>query len=109
VASRLLLDTIYKEVLGVGSQPCRSSAPATGRDFKRYIDIGIEVERLDPKLKDYDLHQVGGRTGHRDRDMDFTYLGMQTVYDRYLQHHQDHRIETPQYLLDAGGHGTGHQ
>jgi ribonucleoside-diphosphate reductase alpha chain len=96
VASRLLLDTIYKEVLGVDLN--HADLNARHREgFKQYIDIGIEVERLDPKLKDYDLDRLAAAL-EMDRDMDFTYLGMQTVYDRYLQHHQDHRIETPQYF-----------
>ncbi len=95
-AARLLLDTIYKEVLGVDLN-CADLQVRHREGFKHYIDIGIEVERLDPKLKQYDLDRLA-QALCLDRDLDFTYLGMQTVYDRYLQHHEGHRIETPQFF-----------
>ena len=61
-------------------------------DFKDLL-----VERLDPALLTFDLDSLA--TGLRaERDEQFTYMGLQTLYDRYLIQHQGRRLETPQYF-----------
>jgi len=66
--------------------------------FKAYIDKGVELEMLDPILKNFDLDKLGGAIDH-DRDYQFTYLGLQTLYDRYFIHYQDTRYELPQIFF----------
>ena len=66
--------------------------------FLAYIDKGIELEMLDPVLKDFDLKKLGEAIDH-DRDYQFTYLGLQTLYDRYFIHYQDTRYELPQIFF----------
>ena len=66
--------------------------------FKAYIDKGIELEMLDPNLKTFDLDKLGAAIDH-DRDYQFTYLGLQTLYDRYFIHYQDTRFELPQVFF----------
>ena len=66
--------------------------------FHAYIDKGIELEMLDPKLKDFDLNKLGEAIEH-NRDYQFTYLGLQTLYDRYFIHYQDTRYELPQIFF----------
>ena len=66
--------------------------------FQAYIDKGIELEMLDPKLKDFDLKKLGEAIEH-NRDYQFTYLGLQTLYDRYFIHYQDTRYELPQIFF----------
>ena len=66
--------------------------------FKAYIDKGIELEMLDPNLKTFDLDKLGAAIDH-DRDYQFTYLGLQTLYDRYFIHYQDTRFELPQIFF----------
>src|SRR5210317_2397515 len=66
--------------------------------FKAYINKGIELEMLDPILKEFDLKKLGEAIDH-DRDYQFTYLGLQTLYDRYFIHYQDIRYELPQIFF----------
>src|SRR3546814_4359438 len=49
-----------------------------------YIDKGIEFELLNPVLKSFDLEKLGKALDH-ERDQQFTYLGLQTLYDRYFK------------------------
>lgn len=96
VAARLLLDSIYAETIDVSTGA--DDFVQQHRDaFVSYINFGIEVERLDPALKEFDLEALAD---HLDvsRDRKFAYMGIQTLYDRYLIHHQDRRIEAPQYF-----------
>lgn len=94
VASRLLLDTIYRETLG-------RSASEAGLDkahreyFKKTLKEAIALERISPKLLDFDLDELG-KAMDLSRDDIFTYLGLQTLYDRYFIHHEQRRLETPQ-------------
>ncbi len=100
VAARLLLDKIRSEALGFLSghfETATSVEMAEGYAsyFERYIRRGIELELLDPVLGQYDLEQLG-RAIQPKSDFRFTYLGLQTLYDRYFIHHQGTRIELPQ-------------
>ncbi|MEM1158193.1 MAG: ribonucleoside-diphosphate reductase subunit alpha [Verrucomicrobiota bacterium] len=96
VSARLLLDSIYREVLQEDfNHVDLKSLHREG--FKQYIDFGIEKGRLTPDLKAYDLDKIANAIV-LERDLSFTYLGLQTVYDRYLTHHEGRRIETPQFF-----------
>ncbi len=94
VASRLLLDVIYRETLGrPASDPALNKAH---RDyFKKYIKEAISLERLSPELLNFDL-DILGKALDLKRDDIFSYLGLQTLYDRYFIHHEQRRLETPQ-------------
>ena len=63
-----------------------------------YIDKGIELDILDPELKSYDLKALGKAIDYT-RDNQFTYLGLQTLYDRYFIHSDDVRYELPQVFF----------
>ncbi|KAG0323326.1 hypothetical protein BGZ97_008662 [Linnemannia gamsii] len=63
--------------------------------FPQFIKRGIEVELLDDKLLQFDLEKLGA-TLDASRDLQFGYLGLQTLYDRYFLHHEGQRIELPQ-------------
>ena len=66
--------------------------------FAAYIDEGIAAERLTPELKsDFDLERIAAALDPQ-RDSLFPYLGLQTIYDRYLLHIDGRRIEAPQYF-----------
>ena len=95
-AARLLLDIIYKEVLGGGY----SSSPFTDvyqSSFAGYVKRGISAERLSSELLLFDLDTMS-RALKPERDHLFLYIGLQTIYDRYLLHVEERRIETPQYF-----------
>ena len=94
VAARMLLDTIYAEVTGL---PLRfRDIQETYRDhFQTSIRLGVAVGRLDPRLLEFDLQRLGAAL-QPERDLQFRYLGLQTLYDRYLVHSEERRIELPQ-------------
>ena len=66
--------------------------------LKSFVQKGIELELLDPQLNEYDLDQLGAAL-LPERDHLFTYLGLQTLYDRYFIHWDDVRIELPQVFF----------
>ena len=102
VTARILLDELRSEALSFLDITEESSHPEMENyypiAFKAYIDKGVELEMLDPVLKDFDLNKLGKAIDH-DRDYQFTYLGLQTLYDRYFIHYQDTRYELPQIFF----------
>ena len=92
--ARLLLQTIAKEVLG---KPVTQSelVDAYPGYFPGFIQKGIKAELLDERLGQYDLVRLG-QALKPERDLQFDYLGMQTLYDRYFLHIGKQRIELPQ-------------
>ena len=102
VTARILMDQIRNEALeflGIAED-------ATYGDMKEYypkalvsyIDKGIELDILNPELKTFDLEKMGQAIDHT-RDNQFTYLGLQTLYDRYFIHSDDTTYELPQVFF----------
>ncbi|MGQ0545333.1 MAG: ribonucleoside-diphosphate reductase subunit alpha [Betaproteobacteria bacterium] len=94
VTARLLLDIIRLEVLGEEAGQAEMP-PRYAAYFPQFIARGIEAELLDPELARFDLDKLG-RSLKADRDLQFGYLGLQTLYDRYFLHVHGRRIELPQ-------------
>lgn len=94
VTARLLLHTIFKEVVGREVAPAER-AEAYADNFPLFIKKGVDNELLDEKLLQYDLRKLGAAL-KADRDLKFDYLGLQTLYDRYFLHVRKTRIELPQ-------------
>jgi len=97
VTARLLLNTIRLEVLGEEVSQA-DMATRYAEYFPRFIKKGIEAELLDEKLAQYDLEKLGAALD-ASRDLQFGYLGLQTLYDRYFQHINEQRIELPQVFF----------
>ncbi len=100
VAARLLLDSLRTEALRFTRQSvtrCTQNELAAVFEnyFVSYIQTGIEHELLDPTLRQYDLKRLAAAIDTR-RDLQFTYLGLQTLYDRYFLHQDGVRFELPQ-------------
>ncbi len=94
VTARLLLHTIRHEVLG--EEVAQGAMGARyAEHFPDFIRRGVEAELLDERLPQYDLNRLG-HTLVAERDLQFGYLGLQTLYDRYFLHVEDQRIELPQ-------------
>ena len=93
VAARLLLNELRQEALhflGLPDQVTQSEMPEVyGQYFKQYIERGISLELMDPKLKTFDLDLLGKQLS-AENDLLFTYLGLQTLYDRYFIHSSRH-------------------
>jgi len=105
VAARLLLDSSRQEALRLlnGSSSGAilphvdqtSMAQQYPSYFSDYIKQAVELELLDPELSRFDLKQLG-QAIKPEQDLQFTYLGLQTLYDRYFIHSDEQRLELPQ-------------
>jgi ribonucleoside-diphosphate reductase alpha chain len=102
VAARLLLSQLQREALSFLTLP----VPLTFDEMSDYypavlqttIQEGIKLDRLDPRLGEFDLLRLG-KALVASRDLQFTYLGLQTLYDRYFLHENDQRFELPQVFF----------
>ena len=92
--ARLLLHTIRKEVLGHEVSQ-GAMAQHYAEYFPQFIARGVAAELIDPALKQFDLARLGEAL-KPERDLQFDYLGLQTLYDRYFLHVNEQRIELPQ-------------
>ena len=99
VAARLLLDKIRAEALGflgISEQATHHEmAQYYAEALPAYIKRGVELEFLAPELLKFDLAKLAAALDH-ERDNQLTYLGLQTLYDRYFIHSNQVRIELPQ-------------
>jgi ribonucleoside-diphosphate reductase alpha chain len=94
VTARILLHTIRREILEE-----EVTQAAMGQRYAEYFPLfikrGVQAELLDEKLQQYDLKRLGAALD-AGRDLQFGYLGLQTLYDRYFLHSDGVRIEMPQ-------------
>ncbi|HWK55146.1 MAG TPA: ribonucleoside-diphosphate reductase subunit alpha, partial [Hyphomicrobiales bacterium] len=101
-AARLLLDTLRSEALGfLGVAQSATQSEMHYRyaaTLRPYIEKGVALELLDPDLLNYDIARLGEAL-HAERDDQFTYLGLQTLYDRYFIHSEGVRFELPQIFF----------
>ncbi len=101
VAARLLLHSLHQEATGfVYDAPAQTQGVEMTVDytdyFPRYIRRGTALELLSPHLaQEYDVSKLAAAIVP-ERDMQFTYLGLQTLYDRYFIHSNSTRFEMPQ-------------
>ena len=102
-AGRIQLTYIYEEVLGwdILRDGISKLKECHRKAFKKYIEHGIAIKRLNPRLLDYDLQRLGSALDPSS-DLEFDFLGVQTLYDRYLivdkVSKSTRRIETPQFF-----------
>ncbi len=94
VTARLLMHTIAKEVLGQ-EVLLKDMAHHYVDYFPQFIKKGVANSLLDEKLLQFDLPKLASAL-KAERDLQFDYLGLQTLYDRYFLHLRKSRIELPQ-------------
>ncbi|HHL32089.1 MAG TPA: ribonucleoside-diphosphate reductase subunit alpha, partial [Oceanospirillales bacterium] len=99
-AARLLLDGLRTEVLSFLFDTETTATQAEmaelyPKSFNKYIHKAVDLELLSPELCNFDLAMLAAAI-KPERDQNFTYLGFQTLYDRYFIHCGDSRIELPQ-------------
>ncbi|MHB1202692.1 MAG: ribonucleoside-diphosphate reductase subunit alpha [Acidithiobacillus sp.] len=92
--ARLLLDRVRREVLDEAATQAEMAARYP-EYFREYLQLGIRHELIDPRLGQFDLDRIGAAL-KPERDLNFQYLGLQILYDRYFLHIRDRRIELPQ-------------
>jgi ribonucleoside-diphosphate reductase alpha chain len=99
-SARLLLDKLRREALTfVSGRPWQSTQKEMAANyadyFHLYVKTGIANELLDPELARFDLNRLAAAL-KPERDLQFDYLGLQTLYDRYFLHARGTRFELPQ-------------
>ncbi len=98
-AARLLLDKLRNEALTHLNLPAHATFQEMSKlyadYFQAYLQRGIDLELLSPKLQKFDLKKIT-QAIKPERDLKFTYLSLQTLYDRYFIHDQNIRFELPQ-------------
>ncbi|HEY2344041.1 MAG TPA: ribonucleoside-diphosphate reductase subunit alpha, partial [Chthoniobacteraceae bacterium] len=113
-SARILLSYIYEETLPWKvADGLHALKEAHRRAFLDYIPLGIQLRRLDPRLAEFDLGKLAASLDPF-ADLQFDFLGIQTLYDRYLIHTHDavtgrkRRLESPQifWLRTAMGLAT---
>lgn len=97
VTARLQLDLIRAEVLGESVSQAEMNI-RYAEYFPRYIKMGVEAGLLDAQLAQFDLSKLSAAFAV-ERDFQFGYLGLQTLYDRYFLHIEERRIELPQIFF----------
>ncbi|ENA37507.1 ribonucleoside-diphosphate reductase, alpha subunit [Pseudomonas sp. HPB0071] len=111
VTARLLLDSLRAEGLSflsvAESATHHEMADLYAKALPAYVAKGVELELLDPKLASFDLEKLGKAINH-ERDGQFTYLGLQTLYDRYFLHSNGTRFELPQLFFMRVAMGLSH-
>lgn len=99
VSARLLLDALRMEALSKLEIATDATFDQMAKlypvYFASYIKHGIQQGILDAKMADFDLDKLA-KALLPERDMQFTYLSLQTLYDRYFIHDQGTRYELPQ-------------
>lgn len=99
VAARLLADDLRSEALSFLGVQDKASFEEMRTLYHKYmtayIDQGVKLELIHPKLKTFDLAKISAAI-KPERDLQFTYLGLQTLYDRYFIHSNGNRFELPQ-------------
>ena len=97
VTARLLLNSLRLETLGEEVTQAQMSE-RYAQYLPEFVEQGIEAELLDERLAKYDLKCLGAALD-ANRDLKFTYLGLQILYDRYFLHIRGRRIELPQIFF----------
>ena len=92
--ARLLMHTIRREIMGAEAD-ASDMAAAYAEYFPNFVKKGVQAELLDDKLLQFDLPRLAAALKPQ-RDLQFDYLGLQTLYDRYFLHTEERRIEMPQ-------------
>ncbi|HZZ57553.1 MAG TPA: ribonucleoside-diphosphate reductase subunit alpha [Opitutaceae bacterium] len=102
-AGRIQLTYIYEEVLGwdIMADGIGKLKESHQRAFRKYLEHGVAIKRLNPRLLEYDLSRLAAAIDPSS-DLEFDFLGIQTLYDRYLivdkVSKPSRRIETPQFF-----------
>jgi len=95
VTARILMHVIRRDILGV-EIPQDGMQKVYPEYFGKFLRRGVKEELLDPRMLEiFDIARLGSAL-NAERDLQFNYLGLQTLYDRYFLHVDEQRIEMPQ-------------
>lgn len=95
VTARLLCN----ELVGTGLEFLGLSTDTSENDaLEPFLKKGIELDLLSPDLLNFDLAKLSAAI-QPERSNQFTYLGLQTLFDRYFIHSNGVRFELPQLFF----------
>ena len=96
VAARLFLFDLYHRV----GKATKGEKGSPYSHLSKYIEAGVSAGKIFPTLAEgYNLEKLNDAID-KDRDMQFNYLGIKTLYDRYLIKNKDgDPIELPQHMF----------
>lgn len=96
LAARIFQQKIRKEVFGRSTARGSTDADAAYRaSFVSGIRTAVGAGLLDSRMAEFDLGRLAARLDPGRDDL-FKYIGLQTIYERYLLKHDGRRLETPQ-------------
>ncbi|MAU55344.1 MAG: ribonucleotide-diphosphate reductase subunit alpha [Dehalococcoidia bacterium] len=102
VTASILLDNLRSEALsflGIKQEATQAEmAKLYPEVLETFIKQGVENEILNPELQNMDIKKLGEAL-KPEQDKNFTYLGLQTLYDRYFLHKNGIRYELPQVFF----------
>jgi ribonucleoside-diphosphate reductase alpha chain len=100
--SRILLDNLRTEALSFLDISQNATQKEMGKLYPKsleaFIRKAIELELVNPELGKMNLKKLG-KSLKPERDLQFSYLGLQTLYDRYFIHKNEIRFELPQIFF----------
>jgi ribonucleoside-diphosphate reductase alpha chain len=100
--SRILLDSLRTEALSFLNLAPNATQKEMENLYPQALDVfikrAIELELVNPELGKMDLKKLGNNL-KPERDLKFSYLGLQTLYDRYFIHKDEVRFELPQIFF----------
>ena len=100
--SRILLDGLRTEALSFLNLAPNATQKEMENLYPQALDVfikrAIELELVNPELGKMDLKKLGNNL-KPERDLMFSYLGLQTLYDRYFIHKDEVRFELPQIFF----------
>ena len=100
--SRILLDSLRTEALSFLNLAPNATQKEMENLYPQALDVfikrAIELELVNPELGKMDLKKLGNNL-KPERDLMFSYLGLQTLYDRYFIHKDEVRFELPQIFF----------
>jgi len=94
VSARLLLRKLFREVTET-SLDSKGSELVYRHSFISNIERGIELKIYDQRMAKFDLQKLADNL-LLERDLDFEYMGLRTLYERYFMKHEGKRYEMPQ-------------
>lgn len=102
VTAQLLLNKLKREIcqsLNLETDITNASLNVDYKSyFKKAIQTGVKLNLLDKKLLQFDLNLLAENL-EEENDKLLTYLSLQTLYDRYFLHNNEHRFELPQVFF----------
>ncbi|EXR26995.1 ribonucleoside-diphosphate reductase, alpha subunit [Acinetobacter sp. 1281984] len=95
VTARLLRDELVSTGLAFLGLPADT---AENNALEAFLNKGVELDLLSPDLLKFDLEKLAAAI-QPERSNQFTYLGLQTLFDRYFIHSNGVRFELPQLFF----------